>query len=1286
MQRVQGFAEQGGQQVLTAGQSSFTLAQESFPGATITVFLTGTTNLAEVFSDNASTPLTNPFTADVFGYWFFYALNGRYDIQISGGGLDVGWTVGDVLLADRENPGPVGPVGPQGPPGDPGSPGSPGPIIPATATVLGCVKIGANVGVQADGTISVAAPYVLPVATAAILGGVKQSTGVTIAADGSLSAAVTSVFGRTGAVVALVGDYNASQVVNAVDSSQTYADPSWITTLSWSKIVGAPPSGVTSVFSRTGAVVAQTGDYTVAQITGAVATTRQIIAGAGLIGGGALSADVTLSAQVTSVFGRTGAVVLTGADISGVGGVLATRRINTGTGLAGGGDLTADRTLVGAVMGASGASHAMGMVPDPGATLGATRYLREDATWAVPSGTGGGMTDPTTTLGDLIVRGSAATTRLPVGANGQVLTADSAQTLGVKWATPTGGGAVSSVFGRTGAVVAQAGDYTAAQVGAVSTATQVIAGTGLAGGGALSANVTLSAIPMGASGVSHQAGIVPDPGATAGTTRFLCENATWTAPLYPVTSVFGRTGAIVAQSGDYSAAMVTNAVSTVSTYADPAWLTSLSWSKIIGAPATGVSSVFGRAGTVIAQSGDYTAAMVTNAVSVTGSYADPGWITSLGWSKITGAPAFLSDPTTTKGDLIVHGTTTTRLPVGTDGQVLQADSTQTLGVKWATSVSAPVTSVFGRTGVVAAVAGDYTAAQVTNAVSTIGTYSDPAWLTGLAWAKILSPPAFLTDPTTTKGDLIVRGSTAPATRLAVGANNFVLTADSAQATGVKWAAEAVSSVFGRTGAVVATAGDYTAAQITNAIDSTQTYTNPAWLTALAWSKITGAPAMVNTISPGSLSGAVILAGGSGISVTQSAQTITIATTAAAQTPWLSNINGGNFVLSNVAKISIGTSSAPQSSLDVVGFIRTTSNLNTPTTGAGLEIFYSPNGVIQAYDRGASAYKAVQIEGSSVAFNDVSGGNVGVGTASPSMLFTVNGPTATSPASQLKITANNQGAIAMTAKPGSDLLMFGAEFNGSTTIARDTYATQIGSDGGGMKIWTQSGLTIGGAFNFPASTFQVDYNGFLSLGVTGGAVAVSPLHVRGTTNIPTVTGDAQIVTIHGTSGVQLCLGSADASYGFGMWMQAKNANNSGTAFPIVMQPQGGFFGLGFVTPTHLLHLATDDAAKPGTNTWTVVSDQRTKRNVRPFSDGLETLLRLYPTIAEYNGEGGSPEGLEVIGLVAQEAAEVSPVLVRKSPGRIAGQETEILSLNTSPLEMMMLNALRELNARLKKANL
>lgn len=41
-----------------------------------------------------------------------------------------------------------------------------------------------------------------------------------------------------------------------------------------------------------------------------------------------------------------------------------------------------------------------------------------------------------------------------------------------------------------------------------------------------------------------------------------------------------------------------------------------------------------------------------------------------------------SSPLTTKGDIYTYDTTNNRLPVGTDGQVLSADSTQSTGLKW----------------------------------------------------------------------------------------------------------------------------------------------------------------------------------------------------------------------------------------------------------------------------------------------------------------------------------------------------------------------------------------------------------------------------------------------------------------------------------------------------------------------------------------------------------------------------------------------------------------------------
>src|ERR1700682_538184 len=77
--------------------------------------------------------------------------------------------------------------------------------------------------------------------------------------------------------------------------------------------------------------------------------------------------------------------------------VQTTRTINTTSPLTGGGNLSANRTFGILDFVASGASHARGAVPDPGAVAGTTKFLREDGTWAVPAGGGLGSVkwDPT---------------------------------------------------------------------------------------------------------------------------------------------------------------------------------------------------------------------------------------------------------------------------------------------------------------------------------------------------------------------------------------------------------------------------------------------------------------------------------------------------------------------------------------------------------------------------------------------------------------------------------------------------------------------------------------------------------------------------------------------------------------------------------------------------------------------------------------------------------------------------------------------------------------------------
>jgi len=83
---------------------------------------------------------------------------------------------------------------------------------------------------------------------------------------------------------------------------------------------------------------------------------------------------------------------------------------------------------------------------------GQTTYLKDTDVIQVYSGsawvTKSGGSSPLTTKGDLYTY-STTDARLGVGTNGQVLTADSAEATGLKWATASGGGKVLQVVGAT---------------------------------------------------------------------------------------------------------------------------------------------------------------------------------------------------------------------------------------------------------------------------------------------------------------------------------------------------------------------------------------------------------------------------------------------------------------------------------------------------------------------------------------------------------------------------------------------------------------------------------------------------------------------------------------------------------------------------------------------------------------------------------------------------------------------------------------------------------------------
>jgi hypothetical protein len=268
MQAYSNFAQQGDVSVVTSGLSSTTVVEGSYPLCFVSVYLHGSGTLASIYSDNGVTPLSNPFTANSNGQFTFYAANNRYDVTLSnnsGSGPASPITIPDILLNDPAGGG-----------------GVVNSVFGRNGTVI--AQTGDYNVSQVTGAAPLASPTFtgIPAAPTATFGTNTTQLATTAFVQAALpSIPVTSVFGRTGVVVAVSGDYNVSQVTGAaplaspaltgVPTAPTAAFGTNTTQLATCAFVQAnlPFIGVTSWNARTGAVTPQTGDYTVSQVTGA---------------------------------------------------------------------------------------------------------------------------------------------------------------------------------------------------------------------------------------------------------------------------------------------------------------------------------------------------------------------------------------------------------------------------------------------------------------------------------------------------------------------------------------------------------------------------------------------------------------------------------------------------------------------------------------------------------------------------------------------------------------------------------------------------------------------------------------------------------------------------------------------------------------------------------------------------------------------------------------------------------------------------------------------------------
>jgi hypothetical protein len=106
-------------------------------------------------------------------------------------------------------------------------------------------------------------------------------------------------------------------------------------------------------------------------------------------------------------------------------------------------------------------------------------------------------------------------------------------------------------------------------------------------------------------------------------------------------------------------------------------------------------------------------------------------------------------------------------------------------------------------------------------------------------------------------------------------------------------------------------------------------------------------------------------------------------------------------------------------------------------------------------------------------------------------------------------------------------------------------------------------------------------------------------------------------------------------------------------------------------------------------WNVLSDERMKKNVTPYSAGLAEVLALEPVTFQWNGQQGTPDdGVIRHGLIAQATQKVMPEMVIDMDAFKleipAGQEpmANKLGMDMTPLPLALVNAVKALNARIE----
>lgn len=333
-------------------------------------------------------------------------------------------------------------------------------------------------------------------------------------------------------------------------------------------------------------------------------------------------------------------------------------------------------------------------------------------------------------------------------------------------------------------------------------------------------------------------------------------------------------------------------------------------------------------------------------------------------------------------------------------------------------------------------------------------------------------------PCTTKGDIIVYNGT-DNIRLAVGTDNYVLTADATEPSGVKWGPASGSSAYEtiQSGGVSVTQraiANFVGSSVAITDDAPNLRTNITFATALeqivanTWAGATSITTL-GTIATGTWQGSVLASTYGGTGVNNSGSTITI---------------GGNLTFSGAFTTSFTVTGNTSVTLPTSGTLATTSQL--------------PSLPLSLSDGGTGA--SLTANNGGIFYSNGSTGAILAGTATANQILMSGSSSAPSWSTTTYPATTNQGDI-----------VYASANNTISTLAKDANATRYLSNTGSSNnpAWAQVDVTNGVTGALPIAN-----GGTGQTTQTAAFNALSPLTTQG-----------DIIYYNGTNNVRLGPGTS-----------------------------------------------------------------------------------------------------------------------------------------------------------------